>query len=136
MIVEKTILPKAEAARDIVVSAQRIDLTDPQGRLRIQIGFSKEGPPGIWLMDEKGVARLAFGLYNDGTGHMGIQDKNGQMVQLLRTFGSQEAPLLIFKNQGQDRMILGLNSGTIDPFFISYAKDRKKKVYSEFGDGP
>ena len=51
-------------------------LVDDQGRTRAQLGFSKEGPLGLWIMDEKGTARIALGLYPDGTSHFGLQDKN------------------------------------------------------------
>jgi hypothetical protein len=117
------------------VAATRIDLVDSHGKLRAQFGFSKEGPPGLWFMDEKGVARIAMGLYPDGTSHFGLQDKDGNMIQLMRSIGASESPLLIFKNKGADRMILGLNSN-VDPSFVSYDKNGKKKTVQGFADGP
>lgn len=127
---------EAKAGGQKVITATQIDLVDSQGRLRAQLGFSKEGPPGLWIMDERGVARIAMGLYPDGTSHIGLQDKNGLMIQLLRSIGPSESPLLILKNKGQDRMIMGLNSSQVEPFLISYDKNQKKKIYSGFADGP
>ena len=129
-------LGEAFASGEKVLSGSRFDLVDSRGKLRAQLGFAKEGPPGFWIMDEKGVARIAMGLYPDGTAHFGLQDQSGQMIQLMRSIGPSESPLLIFKNKGQDRMILGLNSAQIEPFFISYDKSLKKKVHAEFADGP
>ena len=103
------------------ISATRIDLVDAHGKLRAQLGMSKEGPPGMWFMDEKGVVRIAMGLYEDGTSHFGLQDKDGNMIQLMRSAGANEAPLLIFKNKATDRMILGLN-GNLEASFVSYDK--------------
>ena len=78
-----------------------------------------------------------MGLYPDDTAYFGLQDKNGQMVQLMRSFGPSESPLHIFKNSGQDRLILGLNSQHVEPFFISYdKKDHKKSIYNGFADCP
>ena len=130
------LFPVAQAGADKVVTAQRFDLVDKSGKLRGQWGFAQEGPPGFWLMDEKGIARVVMGLYPDGSGHMGLQDKQGQMIQLARAFGSDEVPFLIFKHKGSDSMIMGLNSGDQAPFLMHYEKDRKRKL--EFGiyNGP
>lgn len=120
-----------------VVTASQFALVDTTGRVRAQLGFSSEGPPGLWILDEKGVARIAMGLYPDNTSHFGLQDKNGAMIQLMRSVGPSESPLLIFKNKGEDRMILGLNSSQTDPFFVAYDKsNHKKTIFSGFSDGP
>lgn len=126
---------QAYASAEKVVSATRFDLVDSSGKLRAQLGMAKEGSPGFWIMDDKGIARIAMGLYPDGTSHIGLQDRNGAMIQLMRSFGSSEAPLLIFKNKGQDKMILGMNNN-IEPFFISFDKTQTKKIHSGFADGP
>lgn len=128
--------PVAEASGEKIISAQRFDLVDKNGKLRGQWGFAQEGPPGFWLLDEKGVARTVIGLYPDGTGHIGLQDKQGQMIELARSYGPDEVPFLIFKHKGADAMITGLNSGDQAPFLMYYDKSRKRKL--EFGtyNGP
>ena len=70
--------PTANAVESKIISASAFNLVDSQGKLRGQFGFAKEGPPGFWLMDEKGTSRLAMGLYTDGTAHLGLQDRQGQ----------------------------------------------------------
>ncbi len=119
-----------------VLTVSGLNLVDSQGRLRVQVGFAKEGPPGMWFLDEKGKARIAMGLYPDGTSHFGLQDKQGQMIQLMRSIGAEESPLLIFKNRGQDKMIMGLNQVEQAPFLLSYEKDRKRKMIFGNYDGP
>lgn len=137
-VLNNRIVPNAQAkaAAATIVTASGFNLVDSQGRLRAQIGFAKEGPPGFWIMDEKGTARIAMGLYTDGTAHFGLQDKAGQMIQLSRSFGADESPLLIFKTKGSDSMIMGLNPTDQDPFLMHYEKGRKRKL--EFGkyEGP
>lgn len=122
---------QADADVQKILNVSGVNLVDSQGRIRAQLGFAKEGPPGFWIMDEKGVARISMGLYPDGTAHLGLQDKNGLMIQLMRSVGASEAPLLIFKSRGQDKMITGLNSADATPFLLYYDKDNKQKI--QFG---
>lgn len=137
-VLKNEILPTAFAkpSEGNIITASGFNLVDGKGRLRAQLSFAKEGPPGFWLMDEKGTARLAMGLYEDGTAHFGLQDKAGQMIQLSRSFGPDESPLLIFKTKGSDSMIMGLNPKDQVPFLMHYEKDHKRKL--EFGkyEGP
>ena len=104
-----------------VVTATGLNIVDSKGKIRIQLGFSGEGPPGIWVMDDKGIPRIILGLYQDQTSYFGLQDKKGQMIELMRSTGPNEIPLLIFKNNGTDKMITGLNS-KVEPFLM-YMKD-------------
>ena len=124
--------------RGPIVNARGINLIDSQGRLRAQIGFAKGGDaPGIWLMDEKGVARAIMGLYEDDSGYFGIQDATGAMSELMRTFGPKHSPLLIFKKDGEDAMIQGLNpTATQEPFLFSYERDRRRKMIFGAYEGP
>ena len=135
-ICQDNFISTAQAKDEKVISANAFNLVDGQGKIRAQLGFAKEGPPGFWLLDDKGIARVVVGLYQDGTGHYGLQDKSGRMIQLARSFGPQESPLLIFKNQGQDSMLMGLNPVDQMPFIMHYEKSRNRKM--EFGkyEGP
>ena len=137
-LVRESIVPLAFANRQQVVQATAFNLVDEQGKLRAQIAFAKEGAaPGLWLLDEKGVARGVFGLYGDGTSYFGLQDARGQMIELMRSFGPKESPLLIFKHDGQDMMITGLNpSQEPVPFLMSYESGRKKKIHFGNYEGP
>jgi hypothetical protein len=134
--VQISVFPQATAAGAGPISATGFNLVDSQGKLRAQLAFAKEGPPGFWIMDRKGTARIAMGLYPDDTAHFGLQDKNGQMIELMRSFGASESPLLIFKQNGQDEMIVGLNASQRQPFLMHYEKDRKRKLQFGTYDGP
>jgi len=126
----------AGAAGPAVLRASRFDLVDGSGRVRAQLGFSHEGPPGLWMLDEKGTARVVLGLYGDQTAYFGLQDARGQMVELMRSYGSEEAPLLIFKNRGADKMLVGLDpAGKPVPFLMSY-DDGRRNVHFGAYHGP
>lgn len=136
-LVRVSVFSPAAAKTEQTLTASSFNLVDGKGRLRGQLAVTKEGVPGLWLTDEKGVARGIFGLYEDGTGYLGLQDAQGRMIQLMRSFGAQESPLLIFKNQGQDMMITGLNPGReVVPFLMSYEKGRTRKVHFGKYEGP
>lgn len=112
--------PQAIAGKQDIVSARAFHLTDSNGRKRMTLGFSKEGPPAFWMFDPQGKARISIGMYRDGTGYIGLQDQNNQMTQLLRSYGAKQTPLHIFKINGQDKMILGLNPNSTEPFLTKY----------------
>lgn len=131
-----SLFSNATAAAPSVQTATGFNLVDSQGRIRAQLGFAKEGPPGFWILDQKGTARIAMGLYPDETAHFGLQDKNGAMIELMRSFGPKESPLLIFKQSGQDEMIAGLNSSQRQPFLMYYDKSRSRKLQFGTYDGP
>lgn len=114
-----------------VLTVSGINLVDAKGRIRIQMGFSKEGPVGIWVMDDKGVPRIIQGLYHDQTSYFGLQDKNGQMIELMRSVGADETPLLIFKNKGADKMITGLNTKA-EPFLTYHADKSQKDLFGKY----
>lgn len=134
--ISPSLFETARAKAEPVLTVSGLNLVDSQGRLRAQLGFAKEGPPGFWLFDEKGTARVAMGIYPDGTSHFGLQDKQGQMIQLMRSIGPEESPLLIFKNRGQDMMLMGLNQAQHAPFLMNYEKDRQRKMVFGTYDGP
>ena len=78
-----------------------------------------DGSPAIWFFDKNGKSRLNLGLYEDGNPFVVLNDQNELAVQILRSVGNENAPVLVMKSKGQDRMILGLYSGTLsDPSFV------------------
>ena len=83
--------PAAQAKPGEVIKASDFRLVDGQGKVRARLAFSEEGTPGLWFFDEKGVARVNLGIYSDGTSYFGLQDAQGQMIELMRSFGPKEA---------------------------------------------
>ena len=128
--------PRAALATSAaVVSAERIQLTDAGGRVRAELAMSRDGAPGIFFYDTKGRNRLVLGLYSPAESEypfVVLNDVQQRAVGIFRVFGNRETPVVVLKNQGQDRSIYGLNAGSTDPFLVNYARDGKK--LSVFGD--
>jgi hypothetical protein len=136
-LIENYAVSKAFAASDQgAVLARELSIIDANGKVRIQVGLGKDGQPGIWFFDEAQKVRLNAGLYPDGTAFVGLQDKDQRMTQLMRSFGPGESPLLIFKNKGQDSLILGLNPKDQTPFTMYYDKSGKRNFSFGTYDGP
>lgn len=133
---EMSPLAKASASYPIL-QASRIDLLDANGKVRAQIGFSGEKSPALWFFDTNGKARMNLGVYGDGSAFLSLQDKSELSIQLLRSFGSPEMPLHIYKSSGSDQMIQGLNPGAgNEPFLMFYDKNRKRQLSFGKYDGP
>lgn len=118
-------------------SASSFNLVDSRGKIRAQLALSKEGPPALFLLDEQGRARGSFGLYHDGSAHLVLNDKNNQATHVMRSYGSDDSPLMIFKAKGRDEMIMGLNpSARAEPFMLYYDPARQRKFQFGKYDGP
>lgn len=115
-----------------IVTARAVNLVDDTGKLRAQLAISKEGSPGLWIMDKQGVGRVNLGVYPDDTGFIVLNDAKGLAIQILRSFGPQESPLHIFKAQGRDLMIQGLNPAA-DRTPFSFYYDEKNTRKFQFG---
>ncbi len=130
-------VPKQTTAhRDVVlgipeVNTEAHDLFTEQVKLEPFRRAMQEHMPDMWFTN----LRKGQTAFRD-TIDIVSQDKNGLMIQLMRSIGTSESPILIFKNNGQDRMILGLNSIQTNPFFVTYDKTQKKKIHTDFSDGP
>jgi hypothetical protein len=98
-------------ARAQTISADSFELRGPNGRRAALIAMAPNGSPGIWLMDPQGRPRLELGLYpeNDFTPGVVLNDEQGRAAGLFRMAGPNHSPVLVFKADGQDRMVQGLD---------------------------
>ncbi|GEM_PF-5448907 len=113
-------LPSAEASAE-TLSTQSLQIVDASGRRRILMTTTAGGSPAVWFFDKNGKSRLNLGLYEDDNAFVVLNDPNEQAVQILRTVGGNNTPVLVMKSKGQDRMILGLYSGAAsEPTFLYY----------------
>jgi hypothetical protein len=119
------------ASRASVLSTHTLEVVGADGRRQIVMGTSSEGSPGIWIFDRNGKARLSIGLYGDNNSSIVLNDQNEQAVQIFRTVGAQAAPVLVMKSQGRDRIVMGLDGASQDPFLVLYGADGAKQ--SVFG---
>jgi hypothetical protein len=120
-------LPAAHAAetRD-VLSTQGLELVDKDGRRQILIAMTDGGTPGVWFFDRQGKARLNLGIYDDGHAAVVLNDVNEQAVQIFRTVGAENRPVLVMKSGGRDRIVMGLNGAAAEPFLVTYNEQGAK----------
>lgn len=119
------------ASRTAVLSTHTLEVVGADGRRQIVMGTSGEGSPGIWIFDRNGKVRLSIGLYGDNNSSIVLNDEREQAVQIFRTVGARSAPVLVMKSQGRDRIVMGLNGASQDPFLVLYGADGGKQ--SVFG---
>jgi len=123
------------AAQQQVLSAQRIQLIDSNGRTRAELAMSRDGGPGLFFYDTKGRNRLELGLYSPAESEypfVVLNDTQLHAAGIFRLYGGSETPVVVLKNQGRDRSIYGLNPNSTEAFIVNYSKDGKKT--NAFGD--
>ena len=119
------------ATQGDVLSTHTLEVVGADGRRQIVMGTSGEGSPGIWIFDRNGKVRLSIGLYGDNNASVVLNDEREQAVQIFRTVGERSAAVLVMKSQGRDRIVMGLNGASQDPFLVLYGVDGAKQ--SVFG---
>ena len=131
-----SVVPRAAAAAPDVVSASRIRLLDTTGRTRAELAMAPDGAPGIFFYDTHGRNRLVLGVYSPAEGEypfVVLNDTHQLAAGIFRLFGPRETPVVVLKNKGADRSILGLNPNSTDPFLVNYSADRTKTaVFGNF----
>jgi hypothetical protein len=131
-----SVVPRAAAAAQDVVSGSRIRLLDTTGRTRAELAMSPDGAPGLFFYDTHGRNRLVLGVYSpaeDEYPFVVLNDTHQLAAGIFRLFGPQETPVVVLKNKGADRSILGLNPNSTDPFLVNYSADRTKTaVFGSF----
>ena len=124
-----SVLPKAAAAGQDVISAGRIRLLDSTGRTRAELAMAPDGAPGLFFYDTSGRNRLELGIYSPAESEypfVVLNDTHQLAAGIFRLFGPQETPVVVLKNKGADRSIFGLNPNSTDPFLVNYSTDRSK----------
>jgi hypothetical protein len=117
-------------SRASVLSTHMLEVVGADGRRQIVMGTSGEGSPGIWIFDRNGKVRLSIGLYGDNNSSVVLNDESEQAVQIFRTVGERSATVLVMKSQGRDRIVMGLNGASQDPFLVLYgAGGAKQNVF-------
>jgi hypothetical protein len=132
-----SLAPAASAApTQDVIAASRIRLLDANGRTRAELAMAPDGAPGLFFYDTRGRNRLVLGLYSPAESEypfVVLNDTHNEAAGIFRLFGGQETPVVVLKNKGMDRSILGLNPTSTDPFLVNYTSDRKKTaVFGSF----
>lgn len=126
----------AAAAPPEVISAHIIRMLDAGGRTRAELTMSPDGGAGLFFYDTKGRNRLELGVYSPAESEFPfvvLNDTHHEAAGIFRLFGLQETPVVVLKNKGADRSILGLNPTSTEPFFVNYSNQRMKTaVFGSF----
>ncbi len=112
-----------------IVTAGRIRLVDPGGKVRAELAMSGDGGPALFFFDGAGRNRLVLGLYPPAESEypfVVLNDTQQHAAGIFRLFGGRETPVVVLKNRGQDRSIYGLNPNSTEPFLANIAGDGKK----------
>jgi hypothetical protein len=118
-----------------IVSANRIQLVDPGGKVRAEFAMTPDNGPALFFYDSAGRNRLVLGLYSSAEGEapsVVLSDASSQAAGIFRLFGPHDTPVVVLKSGGRDRSVFGLNPNSTDPFLANYAADGKKS--DVFGD--
>jgi hypothetical protein len=130
------ISPASAAGTQEMISAGRIRMVDATGRTRAELAMSPDGGPGLFFYDSKGRYPLVLGLYSPAESeypYVVLNDTHNEAAGIFRLFGGQETPVVVLKNKGVDRSILGLNPSSTEPFLVNYSSDHKKTaVFGNF----
>ncbi len=121
--------PLPVAQREDTLSVHRLRLLDEAGKPRAELALSQEGGPGLFFYDTEGRNRLVLGLYAPAENEypfLVLNDTQRHAAGIFRLFGQYETPVVVLKNKGQDRSILGLNPNSIEPFLTTFGNDGKK----------
>ncbi len=89
-------------------SATSFNLIGPNGRVTAQITSSVEGTPAIFFYDENNKVRLNLGIYPGGAPGVILMDKDGNAAAILRLTDDGHTPVLVMKEGGVDKKIIGL----------------------------
>jgi len=70
--------PRAVQAQGSVIRAERVEIVDAQGMLRMRLGVEPTGAANLVVYDPAGQLRLAMGLADVGQPVLGFWDPAGQ----------------------------------------------------------
>ena len=103
------------------VTSDNFVLHDASGRTTAQLTTSGEGTPSLFIYDTKGVPRITIGLYPDGAPGVVLNDEKGLAAAILRLVYNNGNPVLVLKEDGQDRYILTENSAAASSGMLTVA---------------
>ena len=125
-------------AQDVnnVIAAKMFELIDGNGKVIGTWTACENNSPCLNFYDGNKNIRLNMGLYGapseNGLPFIGLYDEKYNIKELLRLYGPALAPVFVMKNNGEDRLIEGLNFQDSEaPFLVTINKDGSQKV--QFG---
>ena len=97
------------------VSSENFILRDANGNMTAQLTTSGEGTPAFFMYDKAGVVRVSIGLYGDGAPGVVLNDNKGLAGAILRLVESHGDPVLVLKENGEDKKIIDVRGRVAEP---------------------
>lgn len=91
------------------VTGTDFKLKDQNGNVTAQLTTSGEGTPALFFYDKQRVPRISIGLYQDGIPGIVLNDEQGNAAAILRLVQNDGNPVLVLKEDGQDKYIIDTN---------------------------
>jgi hypothetical protein len=108
------------------IVAHEFDMVDSTGKIRIRMGLSSEGMPGIVLSDAQGKPRAAMTLSPSGESDIGLSDAQGKPRVLMSADPSGEPEIDLSDSQGNARVEIG-----VDPVMSGISVLDAQKMYAQ-----
>lgn len=91
------------------ITGENFVLTGPDGKMTAQLVTGGEGTPALFFYDTHWIPRITIWLYGDQVPGIVLNDEKGLATALLRMVNNQWDPVLVLKENGQDRLIIDKN---------------------------
>lgn len=128
-------IPYSLNASSQVVNADRLLILDPSGQVKGDWVAPNENGAMLMIYGYDGKMRMQLATYSEsgerGLPMIGLSDNSGNLRMLFRLAGTNESPVMIFKDkQHRDRIVFGLdlNDKNEEPFLAAFDKDGNKKM--------
>jgi hypothetical protein len=91
------------------VTSDNFILKGKDGQTTAQLTTGGEGTPGLFFYDDNRKVRISIGLYGDNVPTIVLNDENENASAILRLINNQGDPVLVLKENGQDKLIINEN---------------------------
>ncbi len=92
-----------------IVRSENFVLTDAAGNMTAQLTTWGEGTPALFFYDTHNIPRISIGLYGDGVPGVVLNDEKWNAGAILRLVDNAGNPVLVLKENGQDKLIIDKN---------------------------
>ncbi len=91
------------------VTSDDFVLKNAKGETTARLTTSGEGTPALFFYDANQKIRISIGLYGDGVPGVVLNDENEKAGAIMRLVTNQGEPVLVLKENGQDKLIIDKN---------------------------
>ena len=113
---------KAKAAVPQVVRAQKFELVDGQGKVRVSLSILADGAARLDMLDKDAKSRAALRLWPDGSPRLDMVDKDGKKRMMLGVMDDGRPGLTLTRGvRDRGGLVLGFTTPDIPSLALSSA---------------